>query len=65
MRRALVGGAAQTNPSLSPAVNGREEAVEHATVEDGDTVFRFDTGDVLIVERVTNLDVLRDALFII
>jgi hypothetical protein len=30
MRRALVGGAAQSSPSLSLAVCGWEEAVEHA-----------------------------------
>jgi hypothetical protein len=39
--------------------------VEKATVENGNTVFRFGDGDVLIVEGITNPNQLRDDLFII
>jgi Ca2+-binding RTX toxin-like protein len=41
------------------------EALSHATVEDGDTVFTFDTGDVLIVEKIANPNLLRDDIVFI
>ena len=37
----------------------------HAGVVDGDTVFSFDTGDVLIVKNIADPDLLRDDLAIV
>jgi len=32
----------------------KTDALSHATVVDGDPVFTFDTGDVLIVEKIAD-----------
>jgi Ca2+-binding RTX toxin-like protein len=48
----------------SLGVTSRDEALSHAEVVKGNTVFTFDTGDVLIVENIADLEVLRDDLLI-
>jgi len=35
-------------------VTSRADALSHATVVDGDTVFTFGSGDVLIVKNIAN-----------
>jgi hypothetical protein len=42
-----------------------EEALARATVVDGNTVFTFDTGDVLIVEKIADPNLLRDDIVIV
>jgi hypothetical protein len=43
----------------------RADALSHATVVDGNTVFTFDTGDVLIVENIADPNLLRDDIAIV
>ena len=50
---------------LSLGVTSRSEALSRATVVDGDTVFTFDTGDVLVVENIADPSLLRDDLAIV
>ena len=49
----------------SLGVTSKADALSHATVVDGDTVFTFDTGDVLIVENIADPELLRDDLIIV
>jgi hypothetical protein len=49
----------------SLGVTSRAEALSHAGVVNGDTVFTFDTGDVLIVENIADPNLLRDDLAIV
>jgi Ca2+-binding RTX toxin-like protein len=53
----------ELGPSLG--VTSKADALSHATVENGDTVFRFDTGDVLIVKNIADPDLLRDDITIV
>jgi Ca2+-binding RTX toxin-like protein len=46
-------------------VTSKADALSRATVVDGNTVFTFDTGDVLIVEDVGNPDRLRNDIDIV
>ena len=41
------------------------EALSHARVVNGDTVFTFDTGDVLIVQNIADPNLLRDDIVIL
>ncbi len=41
------------------------EALSHARVVNGDTVFTFNTGDVLIVENIADPELLRDDIIIL
>ncbi len=43
-------------------VTSKTDALSHATVLNGDTVFTFDTGDVLIVKNIADPSLLRDDL---
>ena len=45
-------------------VTSKVDALSRATVVDGNTVFTFDTGDVLIVENIADPDLLRDDIVI-
>ena len=38
----------------SLGLTDKTDALSHATVVDGDPVFTFDTGDVLIVEKIAD-----------
>jgi Ca2+-binding RTX toxin-like protein len=46
-------------------VTSKADALSRATVVDGNTVFTFDTGDVLIVENIADPTLLRDDLAIV
>ncbi len=46
-------------------VTSKADALSHATVVDGNTVFTFNTGDVLIVENIADPQLLRDDLAIL
>ena len=46
-------------------VTSKTDALSHATVVNGDTVFTFDTGDVLIVENIADPNLLRDDIAIV
>ena len=46
-------------------MTSRSEALSRATVVDGDTVFTFATGDVLIVENIADPQLLRDNIIIL
>jgi serralysin len=46
-------------------VTSKTDALSRATVVDGNTVFTFDTGDVLIVENIADPTLLRDDLAIV
>ena len=46
-------------------MTSRADALSHATVVDGNTVFTFDTGDVLVVENIADPSLLRDDLAIV
>jgi hypothetical protein len=46
-------------------VTSKADALSLATVVNGDTVFTFDSGDVLIVKNVSDPNLLRDDLLII
>ena len=46
-------------------VTSRADALSHATVVDGNTVFTFNTGDVLVVENIADPTLLRDDLAIV
>jgi Ca2+-binding RTX toxin-like protein len=48
----------------SLGVTSRAEALSHAGVVNGDTVFTFDTGDVLIVKNIADPNLLRDDIVI-
>ena len=49
----------------SLGVTSRSEALSRAEVVDGDTVFAFDTGDVLVVENIADPNLLRDDIYIV
>ena len=49
----------------SLGVTSRAEALALATVVNGNTVFTFETGDVLVVENVADPNLLRNDLFIL
>jgi hypothetical protein len=53
------------NLGLSLGVTSRLEALSHAEVVDGGTVFTFDTGDVLIVKNIADPNLLRDDIAIV
>ena len=61
------GGAAEVPPRDSQRYCSTlgERMTSHAGVVDGDTVFSFDTGDVLIVKNIADPDLLRDDLAIV
>jgi hypothetical protein len=46
-------------------VTSKADALSRATVVDGDTVFTFDTGDVLVVENIADPSLLRDDIVIV
>ena len=46
-------------------VTSKTDALSHATVLNGDTVFTFDTGDVLIVQNIADPELLRDDIVIL
>ena len=47
-------------------MTSRADALSHARVNRaGDTVFSFDTGDVLIVENIADPNLLRDDIILI
>ncbi len=46
-------------------MTSRADALSHAAVVSGNTVFTFDTGDVLIVENIADPSLLRDDLDIL
>ena len=46
-------------------MTSKADALSRATVVDGDTVFTFDTGDVLIVENIADPNLLRDDIVIV
>ena len=46
-------------------VTSKADALSRATVVDGNTVFTFDTGDVLIVENIADPSLLRDDIVIL
>jgi Ca2+-binding RTX toxin-like protein len=46
-------------------VTSKADALSRATVVDGNTVFTFNTGDVLIVENIADPSLLRDDLDIL
>lgn len=46
-------------------VTSKADALSHATVVNGNTVFTFDTGDVLIVENIADPNLLRDDIVIV
>ncbi len=51
---------------VAPGVHRVEDAFTNAyLVEDGDAVFTFDNGDVLIVENIANPNLLRDDIVFI
>jgi hypothetical protein len=49
----------------SLGVASKADALSHATVVDGNAVFTFDTGDVLIVENIADPELLRDDIIIL
>ena len=46
-------------------MTSKADALSRATVVDGDTVFTFDTGDVLVVENIADPSLLRDDFAIV
>ncbi len=46
-------------------MTSKADALSLATVANGNTVFTFDTGDVLIVENIADPNLLRDDIVIV
>ena len=49
----------------SLGVTSKADALSLATVVNGDTVFTFDTGDVLVVNNIADPSLLRDDIVIV
>ena len=70
LQQEVVGNQHRAVPDLNrevgrAGVTSKADALSLATVVNGNTVFTFDTGDVLIVENIADPNLLRDDIVIV